>query len=82
MTFTPSAEPSSCAVGGDRKCTCVSPVTQPRERHGSTRSSAIVIVRVELATFTTLRTGLISKPLLTSRYTLPRGKSIVVSPGM
>ncbi len=36
-TLTSSALPSSCAVAGLRKCTCVSAVTHPRPRQSSTR---------------------------------------------
>ena len=39
ITFTPSAAPSSMAETGERKCTCVSAVTQPCSRQGRTFSS-------------------------------------------
>ena len=54
------------AETGERKCTCVSAVTQPCSRQGSTFSISITISCVSGVTSTTLRTGRISKPLETS----------------
>ena len=65
-TLTPSAAPSSSAVGGDRKWTCVSAVTQPSSRQWRAFSSGMSITSVSGATTITFRTGFTSKPLLTS----------------
>ena len=60
---------------GERKCTCVSAVTQPFSRQGRTRSISMISSSVSGVISNTLRSGRISKPLETSRYTRPSGRS-------
>ena len=66
IVIAPPETPSSCAVAGERKWTCVSAVTHPRSRQGKTRSSVIVMRLVPGLTVYTRRIGLTSNPLLTS----------------
>ena len=65
-TLTPSAWPSSHAVCGLTKCTCVSAVTQFVLRQSSARPIFSFSSFWPGFTVTLVRTGAYSKPLLTS----------------